>query len=330
MSSKYVQISKSIYIDQEEWKEFPLEELARHSRGNIGASRALLASSDAIARESPVRARTLSTQQVDVGTARRHRSLDVLDRQIGDRDTSSGLASRAAVLVVLLNDNTVLGNVLQSDVRVRDISDLAGSAVDSLDANAVVGVGDGGGGDGNALDDVVGAATNRANRQAMATRASALGEGDVLTRVNSETIVLVLDVGARNHHIRRRTNIESIGVVTQLGASRVVHGDIDDLQVCGGVDAHELHGGVLDVEVLDGGLLERVCVKHLGLGLAAVAALAVPPLGAIAVNDVTRSAGDSDVGTGHGNERAFPLLVAERGGAGESDLRGVRMRIKTT
>lgn len=62
--------------------------------------------------------------------------MDVVDSQIGDGDTAGGGSGRAAVLVILLNDDTVLGDSGESDVLVGDALDGAGGAVDGLDADA--------------------------------------------------------------------------------------------------------------------------------------------------------------------------------------------------
>ena len=61
--------------------------------------------------------------------------MDVVDSQIGDGDTAGGGSGRAAVLVILLDDDTVLGDSGEGDVLVGDALDGAGSAVDGLDAN---------------------------------------------------------------------------------------------------------------------------------------------------------------------------------------------------
>lgn len=55
-------------------------------------------------------------------------------------------------------------------------------------------------------------------------------------------------------------------------------------------------------------------------GLATVGALAVPPLGAVAINHVARGAGDGDVRSGDGDEGALPFLVAKGSGTLENDL----------
>lgn len=60
-------------------------------------------------------------------------------------------------------------------------------------------------------------------------------------------------------------------------------------------------------------------IEELGLGLAAVAALAVPPAGTATVQNSARSI-DGDVGAGDGDEGTGPFFVAEGGGAFEDDL----------
>lgn len=83
---------------------------------------------------------------------------------------------------------------------------------------------------------------------------------------------MVLDVGTRDVHARGAANVKSIGIVAKLISvtGRVVHGHVDDVEVLGTVDAHELNWSVLDVETGDGGVLERVCVKCLGLGFSTI------------------------------------------------------------
>ena len=60
-------------------------------------------------------------------------------------------------------------------------------------------------------------------------------------------------------------------------------------------------------------------VEELGLFLAAVGSLSVPPAGSIAVESGT-SAIDSDGVTGDGDEGTGPLLVTEGGGTLEDDV----------
>jgi len=61
--------------------------------------------------------------------------VDVVQGQTGDGDSIGGSTGRAAVLVVLLDDNTVLGDTRESDVLVSDTLDGTGGAGDGLDAD---------------------------------------------------------------------------------------------------------------------------------------------------------------------------------------------------
>ena len=72
-------------------------------------------------------------------------------------------------------------------------------------------------------------------------------------------------------------------------------------------------------DALDDGVGHLVSVEHLGLGLAAVGALGVPPTGSISVKGGT-GAVDGDVVTRDGDKGTLPLLVAEGGGALEDDV----------
>jgi len=153
--------------------------LARSAAGNVRALGALHTTSDAVARPGPVGARTLRAQNVHISTLGRNRTLNILHSQTRDRHTSGRSTSGAAVLVVLLNHDTVLCNVLERNVLVGDAADGAGSAVDGLDAHAVVRVGDGGRQDLDVLDGVVRAAADGADADAVAAGAGAAGESDV-------------------------------------------------------------------------------------------------------------------------------------------------------
>jgi hypothetical protein len=66
-----------------------------------------------------------------------------------------------------------------------------------------------------------------------------------------------------------------------------------------------------------------VSVHELGLCLAAVGALAIPPAGALAVNHSAGVLLDGDVLAAEADQGAAPLFVAEGGGALEDDLRGL-------
>ena len=108
-----------------------------------------------------------------------------------------------------------------------------------------------------------------------------------LARVDSQAVVLVLDIGVADGDIGTRANIEGIGVVTALGITvRVVDGDLVEDQVVG-LHTESLDRGVLDVQTGDGRVVQGVGVEELGLGLSAVGSLTVPPACSAAVDDMT-------------------------------------------
>ena len=72
-------------------------------------------------------------------------------------------------------------------------------------------------------------------------------------------------------------------------------------------------------QALDDRVRHRVSVEELGLGLAAVRALGVPPASTITVEGST-SAIDGERVTRDGNKRALPLLVSKGGSALEDDM----------
>lgn len=94
-------------------------------------------------------------------------------------DTSGRGASRATVLIVLLDDNTVLGNTGEGVTGVCDTRNRASSARNSLDAKTVLAVDDLVVSEVDVADSVVRAAANRADRKTVATSARAAREGDV-------------------------------------------------------------------------------------------------------------------------------------------------------
>ena len=72
---------------------------------------------------------------MDISSAAGDSSLDVAHGQTSDGDTVGGGSGRAAVLVVLLNDDAVLGDSRERDVLVGDALDGARGSVYGLDAN---------------------------------------------------------------------------------------------------------------------------------------------------------------------------------------------------
>lgn len=60
------------------------------------------------------------------------------------------------------------------------------------------------------------------------------------------------------------------------------------------LDTKSLHGRILDIEARDDGIIQAMRIEELGLGLAAIATFAIPPLLATAVDNVARVTADGD------------------------------------
>lgn len=154
----------------------------------------------------------------------------------------------------------------------------------------------------------------------MSTGAGTTREVDVLTRVNGNTVVLVLDHGAGDGDVGGLADIEAVGVVAAVVITvGVVDGDILDDEVVR-FDTDGLNGGVLDAETRDGRVIQGVGVEELRLGLAAVSTFAIPPARTVSVNDGVVLGSDGDARSGDLNQGTIPLLVAEAGGTREDDL----------
>jgi hypothetical protein len=132
---------------------------------------------------------------------------------------------------------------------------------------------------------------------------------------------LVVNVGTSNGDTGGRTNIESIGVVALALAitSGIVNGNAIKGKLLRAVDGEDLDGRILDLDILDLRVGHLVGVEELGLGLATVGTLTIPPSAALAVNDGARSTNNGDVVSRDRNERTTPLLVTKGGGTLESN-----------
>lgn len=295
--------------------------LARSASRNVLAVRISLTTSDVNTRPGPVRASTGRAEDVDLVSTIGNITSDVLNGEVGDRDTIGRSTSGRTVLVILLDNDTVVGDVGEGDAGVGDVGDFTGSVVDGFDADTVGAVLDSAVFDGDAGDGVVVTAADGANGDTVTAGAHGASELDVGTAVDGEAVILVVDGGAGDGDSVRGTDVESIGVVTALGvASRVVDGDVGDGEAAGAVDGEALHRGVEDRETRDGGVSEIVRVEELGLGDAAVASLSVPPARAIRVESGAAGSLDSDASAGDGEERAVPFGVLPGGFALEDDL----------
>lgn len=296
-------------------QKYPCDNLTRGARGHVLTFTASLATSEVNVLPGPVTAAIVTTQDVHLDSVALDGASDTIDSHILDSDTVRWVTGRGTILVVLLDNNTVVGDAGESDVGESDVGDGTSGIVNSLDTDTVLGVADSGRGEGDVLDSVVATATNGSNGQTVSTGAGTTREVDVLTRVNGNTVVLVLDHGAGDGDVSGLADIEAVGVVTAVVVTvGVVDGDILDGQVVG-LDAEHLNGGVLDGETRDGRLIQRVGIEELRLGLAAVGTFAVPPARTVSVNDGVVLGSDGDFLSGDLDQGTIPLLVAEGGGA---------------
>lgn len=158
--------------------------------GDTRALGGLLATRDLVARPLPAGASTRGTENVGVGASAGHTDSVISHGKTGNRDASSGLSSRGAVLVVLLDNNTVLGDSREDVARVSNAGDLASSAVDSLDTETVLRVGDLVVQELDVGDGVVITTTDGTNGETVTTSAGGARNSDVSTRVDSDTVVL--------------------------------------------------------------------------------------------------------------------------------------------
>jgi hypothetical protein len=124
---------------------------------------------------------------------------------------------------------------------------------------------------------------------------SILGTGRVAyrSRVYGHAVVLIIDVRSGDNNVAAISNVEAIRVKSALGVtSGVVNGHISDSQTARAVDTYRLNGRVLDVEIGDCRIDKAMSIEELGLGLASIAPLTIPPEGTIAVQVGTRGALD--------------------------------------
>ena len=258
----------------------------------------LRAARDINIRELEVRA--LSPAK-DVHFLASHTSRDIRGSHTVDGDAAGSSARWRAVLVVLLDDDTVVGDAGEGDAGPSDVRHGASVAGDGLDTKTIFTTGDLGVGHSDVLDSVVAAAANGTDGDTVAACASHARDVDVSARVDGNAIILVLDNTVLNGNARRRANVEAIGVVAFRGAGAVVDGHTGDGDAVG-FDGERLDRRVEEGDALDGTLVHAVGLEEFGLGLAAVGAFAVPVLRALAVEgagafDGYGGAGDGDEGS---------------------------------
>lgn len=146
------------------------------------------------------------------------------------------------------------------------------------------------------------------------------------SRVDSNTIVLVVHGSTVDNNVGTATDIETIGVVATCGVTGpVVNCHAVDGQPITAIDTDSLNGSVLDVEVVDNGRAgQTVGSEELGLGLATVTSLSIPPAGTVWVELRTAGTGHSDILALNLQQRTCPLLVAPSSGTFKDNLEQIQ------
>lgn len=190
-------------------------DLAGSTAGDVGALGGVgLATSDINGVPGPVGARAVTAGDDNVVAAGLDGAGDTVHGEVGDGDAGGRVAVEVTAIVVLLDEDTVLGDGVEGDVLVGDALDGAGLAGLGLDTETVDRVLDGAAGEGHGVDSVVGTTADGSDGETVAARADAVLEGDVCAGVDGNAVVLVVNLGTVDDNGGRAANVETIGVVT--------------------------------------------------------------------------------------------------------------------
>lgn len=230
-------------------------------RGVVAAIAAT--ASDAHSIKHKVGAAVISTENVIILTVT-HRSCNIYESDIGNGDSVRRFTGRTAIQVVLLHIDTVVANVGQGDVLVANVVDLAGLTRVSLDSTTVLAADHLRIGEGDSVNRVVALAANRADAKTMTTVAVHSVDDDICSASHRDTVILVVHPGVLQGEVAAFLDIEAVGIVCRrvtialaVGgiAGGIVEGQAGDSKVLGAFNLEAVDGPVLDVEVLDAGVV---------------------------------------------------------------------------
>jgi hypothetical protein len=162
----------------------------------------------------------------------------------------------------------------------------------------------------------------------MPTRAGTTTERNLRPRVDSDTIILIINLRPGNNNIIALSNIKPIGIMPAFVITgRVINRHIGNGQPIASVDANSLHGRVLNVQIRNRRVGQVVRVEELGFRFPAVAPLGIPPARTVRVKFCAGGAFDGDAVAFDGDavafdleERAGPFFVAPGCGSFKNDL----------
>lgn len=183
---------------------------------DVRARTILLAASNADSRPFPASAGAArAAGDYDVMSRARDSSftLDVAQGKAGNRDTAGSRSVQITAVVVLFDQNAVLGNARHGQVRVRDVVDLSGLSRKRLDADGLSALRDLIVRERDGVHGVVLAASYATDRQAVTTRAKTVLESDMGTGVDCDTVVLIVDLCAVDDDVIGTSNVKPVGIV---------------------------------------------------------------------------------------------------------------------
>jgi len=97
------------------------------------------------------------------------------------------------------------------------------------------------------------------------------------SRIDSNTIILIVNIGPSNRNTSARSNIKTISISTKRITSRIVDRDIRKRKCSSTIDTEDLDRSIKDVDTGDGRGDQVMGFKELGLGLSITGrAFAVP------------------------------------------------------
>lgn len=162
----------------------------------------------------------------------------------------------------------------------------------------------------------------------MATVAVKILEHHVGPRVDSDTIILVVDSGTVNVQSVSARDIECVSVVAeriaitvQSVACAVVKKQVADRHISASSNLEQMRGPVLDLDLREAAALHVAELDEMvGLVSATVGALTIPVIGAGTVNDRTRQTSDLSIRAFENDGRVAGVRsVLDRHGPGEKE-----------
>lgn len=275
-----------------------------------GKVAARVSTRDSHIRKSEVGTAAVTAKNIIIVRVTLHASRDILKHQARDIDAISRLAGWAAIQVVLLHIQSIIADIAQRNIAVRDIAHAARGVRIGLDADAILAVNHHRVRKRHAVHNIVRLAADGPNGQAVTAGAVHVADGYLRARGDGDAVVLVVHRDAVQRDVVARRDVKPVRVVRSCEpirygiwcvASSVVQHQVGHGQVIIACDVEQMCRPILDIQPA-----ERSVVHFLNhnevirLYRAAVASQAIPVGLAVAINDRSGS-------TRHGDERAANL-----------------------